>query len=666
MRRRNLVLLIGLLLAMIMPVSLYARVVTSEVYNGITYTKGYVYDFQVDSIFYTIHENGVYVSAEKRLFGSKGDVGGEVIINSSYYGTVTIPETVMYGDTVYNIIGIDDAAFKGCNNLDSISIPNSVSHIGPSAFYGCTNLKDVLLPSLLTVIERTVFMYCSSLESISFPEKLKKIGVASFRGCTSLKTIYIPDGVEIIDSLAFDRCTAMHLLSVPSSVREIGIAAFQLCQNIDSLFWNSEVSFSLGDIARWNRNTLRYVRLGGELTRIEQASFMNCEYLTSIIIPKKVEYIDFWAFNGCIRLKKVVIEGSPIIYEGAFADCYIDSVFLYSEIPPTEGYHYYEQTTFEAWYRFSSRTYENAMLSIPNGAFEKYAASDTWSRFSSLYSLPDMEYKSDIENDTIYYIVQDDGAAVAAKAISCYSFKEIIGFDGPLTPRDPDAGGLQPRSITRSNATETDSSYYTHYSGNIVIPESVSANDTAYTVTGINYYAFIGSEELESVYIPESVNHIGFGCFAGCSALSTVNIPSGVTKIPVAMFYGCSSLVSIKIPERVLCIGQCAFAGCEGLTEITIPAGVKLIDKNAFAYCGNLKRVVIKGDPLIAETAFLGCGTELEVIRTRVETIETTDSDSNVDEEVHYSIDGRMIPADFPGLHIIKYRNGTVRKAVVR
>ena len=306
------------------------------------------------------------------------------------------------------------------------------------------------------------------------------------------------------------------------------------------------------------------------------------------------------------------------------------------------------------------------MLSIPNGAFEKYAASDTWSRFSSLYSLPDMEYESNFEEDTICYTVQDDGAAVSAKAINRYSFNKIMGFDGPLTPRDPDAGGLQPRSITRSNATETDSSYYTHYSGNIVIPESVSANDTAYTVTGINYYAFIGSEELESVYIPESVNHIGFGCFAGCSALSTVNIPSGVTKIPVAMFYGCSSLVSIKIPERVLCIGQCAFAGCEGLTEITIPAGVKLIDKNAFAYCGNLKRVVIKGDPLIAETAFLGCGTELEVIRTRVETIETTDSDSNVDEEVHYSIAGRMIPADFPGLHIIKYRNGTVRKAVVR
>ena len=617
---RNYCRLILQLLLMIMPANLSARVITSEEYNGITYTKGYVYDFQVDSIFYTIQENGVYVSAEKYFYAPEGNTGSAFVVMNNYHGVINIPQKIELSGVVYNVIGIDAAAFKGCNNLDSISIPNSVSYIG----------------------------------------------VSSFQGCSNLKTLYIPNGVERIDSLAFEGCSALHILSVPSSVREIGYAAFQYCQNIDSIFWDSDLS--IRNITLWNIN-FKYIRLGDEVTRIEQGTFWCCMYLTSIIIPQTVNYIESWAFMGCRSLKKVVIEGSPIIYEGAFAGCEIDSIFLYSEIPPTEGHcldHSHFNPDFDGYYLFTTTTYENAILSIPKGSFEKYASSDTWSRFSSLYSLPDMEYKSDFENDTIYYIVQDDGAAVAAKAISCYSFKEIIGFDGPLTPRDPDAGGLQPRSITRSNAIETDSSYYTHYSGNIVIPESVSANDTAYTVTGINYYAFIGSEELESVYIPESVNHIGFGCFAGCSALCTVNIPSAVMKIPVAMFYGCSSLVSIIIPERVLSIGQCAFNGCSSLTEITIPAGVELIDEYAFAYCGNLKRVVIEGNPVIAETAFLGCGTELEVIRTGVEAIDKTDSDSNVEVAVHYSIDGRIIPADVPGLHIIKYRNGTVRKAVVR
>ena len=91
-----------------------------------------------------------------------------------------------------------------------------------------------------------------------------------------------------------------------------------------------------------------------------------------------------------------------------------------------------------------------------------------------------------------------------------------------------------------------------------------------------------------------------------------------------------------------------------------------MIDEYAFAHCTGLKRVVFAGTPIIAETAFFGCSPELEIIMTGVETIREKDSDSISDGSVHYGIDGRKIPADAPGLHIIKYKDGTVRKAVVR
>jgi hypothetical protein len=132
------------------------------------------------------------------------------------------------------------------------------------------------------------------------------------------------------------------------------------------------------------------------------------------------------------------------------------------------------------------------------------------------------------------------------------------------------------------------------------------------------------------------------------------------------LFYGCSSLGSIELPSGVLTIGHSAFHGCSGLTEITIPAGVEFIDEYAFAYCSGLKRVVIEGDPLIAETAFVGCGPDLEIIKSVVNTVETSDSDTNTDGAVHYSIEGLRISDDTPGLHIIRYRDGTVGKAVVR
>ena len=657
-------------LLLFLPVSLSARVITSEVYNGITYTKGYVYDFQVDSIFYTIQDNGVYVSAERYLYASKPlREPNEIVINTSYHGMITIPETVKYNGTVYNVTGIDVAAFKGCSNLDSVFIPNSVLHIGSYAFCSCSNLKKVTLPYSLSVIGESIFRHCSSLESISFPEDLTVIGPCSFMNCEKLKTVYIPNTVKRIYSQAFCGCKGLTVLSIPSSVTEIGMGAFQECINIDSIFWDSDVSPR--DVINTCSKTMRYIRLCDRMTTIDNGLFYGCENLTSIIIPEKVKYIDVYAFCGCVNLQKIVIEGSPVIYEFVFMECYsIDSIVLKNHNPPKAGNRY--ESSYNYWLTtsnpFMKSTYDNAVLSIPDGSFDSYVVSEIWSRFSSLYLVSTGGYESDLEKDTIYYSVQDSGVSVAARVINRDSHKKIIGFDGPLTPRDPITGGQQPRSSKRSISKDAkdDSSFYTPYHGNIVIPESVSVNDTIYTVTGIKYYAFMGSKELETVSIPESVRHLGYGCFAACSGLSSVNLPSCVDKIPDALFYGCSSLGSIEIPFGVYAIGHSAFYGCSGLTEIIIPAGVELIDEYAFAYCAGLKRVVIDGNPVIAETAFIGCGTELEVIRDGVDSVETIDSDPNTDGAVHYSISGIRIFDDTPGLHIIKYRNGTVRKAVVR
>ena len=67
-----------------------------------------------------------------------------------YSGTETsikIPYT-MNGKTVTSI---DDYAFSYCENLTSITIPDSVTHIGCGAFYDCKNLTSVTIPK--SVIE---------------------------------------------------------------------------------------------------------------------------------------------------------------------------------------------------------------------------------------------------------------------------------------------------------------------------------------------------------------------------------------------------------------------------------------------------------------------------------------------------------------------------------
>ena len=77
------------------------------------------------------------------------------------------------------------------------------------------------------------------------------------------------------------------------------------------------------------------------------------------------------------------------------------------------------------------------------------------------------------------------------------------------------------------------------YSGDIVIPNSVSYKNIEYSVTSIGYDAFSGCSGLTSVTIPNSVTSIGDYAFSGCIGLTSVTIPNSVTSIGGSAFSCC-------------------------------------------------------------------------------------------------------------------------------
>ena len=105
-------------------------------------------------------------------------------------------------------------------------------------------------------------------------------------------------------------------------------------------------------------------------------------------------------------------------------------------------------------------------------------------------------------------------------------------------------------------------SYSNEYSGNVVIPETVTYESKTYSVTSIRNQTF-----------------------RECSSLTSVTIPDGVTSIGTSAFHSCSSLASVTIPNSVTSIGNSAFSGCSSLTSITIPDGVTSIGKYTFYNC---------------------------------------------------------------------------------
>ena len=131
------------------------------------------------------------------------------------------------------------------------------------------------------------------------------------------------------------------------------------------------------------------------------------------------------------------------------------------------------------------------------------------------------------------------------------------------------------------------------YSGNVVIPESVTYNGNTYSVTSIGQSAFCLCSNLTSVTIPNSVTSFGQDAFFGCSGLTSFIIPNSVTTIGIAAFTKCSGLVSITIPNSVTSIKPHTFRGCSNLTSVTIPNSVTSIGSYAFQYCSSLTSVTI-------------------------------------------------------------------------
>ena len=133
--------------------------------------------------------------------------------------------------------------------------------------------------------------------------------------------------------------------------------------------------------------------------------------------------------------------------------------------------------------------------------------------------------------------------------------------------------------------------YDDEYSGEVIIPSTVTYNGTTYSVTSIGSGAFEYCRSLTSITIPNSVTTIGGSAFEACSSLTSITIPESVTSIGQYAFYRCSSLTSVTIGNSVTYIGEEAFYLCSSLNEVTLGTGLKTIGEKAFADCSKLQDV---------------------------------------------------------------------------
>ncbi len=241
----------------------------------------------------------------KRVQGVKGDITlpskVEVRLCRELYDEDTPVGT-------YTIVGIDAYAFKGCKELASITLPNTVSDVKKNAFEGCSNLTVINLSSTLTDIDLSFATGCDKLEAVN-----KGRGVQS--NLYSIDGLLCDDGEIVFCPVGYSQD-----VTVPSSVKAVGEGAFANHANLLSVTVPPGVHIKSG--AFKNCTGLSRVSLSNGVSGIDTEAFLNCTALEQITIPGSVKFLGGEAFRGCLSLSVVTFgQGVETIGNSAFADC---------------------------------------------------------------------------------------------------------------------------------------------------------------------------------------------------------------------------------------------------------------------------------------------------------------------------------------------------------
>ena len=378
---------------------------------------------------------------------------------------ITIPKTK--DGLLVKEIAIE--AFRYCDTLISIILPDSVTSIGNSAFYYCDSLTSITIPDSVTNIGEQAFRGCSRLTSIAIPDSVTSIGNSAFYWCSNLTSVIIPDSVTTIGDSAFSYCSRLTSIAIPDSVTSIGNSAFYYCRNLTSVVIPDSVT-SIGEYAFYYCDSLTSITIPDSVTTIGYSAFYDCDSLTSITIPDSVTNIGGTAFPEHLYKR--------------YGDCYY--------LPTKNSDYGFLCTPIDKGNIVNVRIHDNCKI-INSSAF--YDCSNLTSVIipDSVTTIGDSVFSHCSRLTSI--AIPDSVTSIGNSAFyDCSSLTSVI----------------IPDSVTSIG----NSAFYNCSSlASVVIPDSV---------TYIGKQAFRDCSSLTSIAIPDSVTNISEQAFYDCDNLSSI------------------------------------------------------------------------------------------------------------------------------------------------
>ena len=317
-----------------------------------------------------------------------------------------------------------------------------------------------------------------------------------------------------------------------------------------------------------------YTYEGLPVKKIGDAAFIDCQDLTSVIIPNSVEVIEDSAFDMCWSLTSIEIPDSVThLGRGVFAtnkslvyNEYDNAYYLGNKANP-----YVVLVCAKDTLVTSCDINENTKF-IYGGAFEDCESLTSIAIPNSVTAIGDYAFYSCTSLASILV-----GNSVTN--IGEYAFNDCVLLTSINIPNSVTAIGdyafTSCLSLEEINV-DKDNEAFKSIDGNL------------YSKDGKTLIQYAIRKTDEAFEIPSGVTTIGKSAFSICKYLTSIKIPSSVTKIEFGAFESCTSLLSIEIPNNVTNIGDYAFYNCTSLTSIVIPSSVNYVGDKAFYRCESL------------------------------------------------------------------------------
>ena len=215
------------------------------------------------------------------------DVVDDSVIITGYTGsetTIVVPSQI----DGLNVYKISDNAFKDNKNITSLTVNSGIKDIGASAFENCTALATISLPdTIIHIGEKAVYNTAYYNNELNWKPKPTSSGSSS-------GGIQIGNGMSQVswEDIAAQNLDYLYLGTILIEATYSGSYAIKTDTRVIA-----DGAFS-GCDATW-------VTLSNKLVSIGENAFKDCEKLKTIRFYDSLEYIGDSAFENCISLEQI-------------------------------------------------------------------------------------------------------------------------------------------------------------------------------------------------------------------------------------------------------------------------------------------------------------------------------------------------------------------------